>query len=61
MALLISPVVGFVCAGLLLLLAKALIKSPTLFSGTRRQSASSTLDSGLADARLHGGKFRSRF
>ncbi len=31
MALLISPVVGFVCAGLLLLLAKALIKNPTLY------------------------------
>jgi PiT family inorganic phosphate transporter len=31
MALLVSPVVGFVCAGLLLLLAKVLIKKPELY------------------------------
>ena len=31
MALLVSPVVGFVCAGLLLLLFKALIKNPDLY------------------------------
>jgi PiT family inorganic phosphate transporter len=31
-ALLLSPIVGFVCAGLLLLLAKALIKDPKLYT-----------------------------
>ena len=32
MALLLSPLVGFICAGLLLLLAKALIKKPELYT-----------------------------
>jgi PiT family inorganic phosphate transporter len=31
MALLVSPIIGFVCAGLLLLLARALIKNPSLY------------------------------
>ena len=31
MALIVSPIVGFVCAAVLLLLAKALIKNPTLY------------------------------
>ena len=31
LSLLVSPIVGFVCAGLLLLLAKALIKIPSLY------------------------------
>jgi PiT family inorganic phosphate transporter len=31
LSLLVSPIVGFVCAGLLLLLAKALIKMPSLY------------------------------
>jgi PiT family inorganic phosphate transporter len=35
MSLLVSPVVGFVCAGLLLLLAKALIKKPALYAAPK--------------------------
>jgi PiT family inorganic phosphate transporter len=35
MALLVSPVVGFVCAGLLLLLFKALIKNPDLYKSPK--------------------------
>jgi PiT family inorganic phosphate transporter len=39
MALLISPVVGFVCAGLLLLLCKALIKNPSLYKAPEGKKA----------------------
>jgi len=39
MALLVSPVVGFVCAGLLLLLAKALIKTPELYKDPPKDKA----------------------
>ena len=39
MALLISPVVGFVCAGLLLLLAKALIRNPALYESPKPDTA----------------------
>ena len=38
-SLLLSPVVGFVCAGLLLLLAKALIKNHTLFTAPPKGKA----------------------
>jgi PiT family inorganic phosphate transporter len=36
MALLVSPVVGFVCAALLLLLAKALIRNPALYEAPKK-------------------------
>lgn len=39
MALLISPIIGFVCAGLLLLLAKALIKNPALYKAPEGKTA----------------------
>ncbi len=39
MALLVSPIVGFVCAGLLLLLAKVLIKKPELYADPPRDKA----------------------
>ena len=39
MALLVSPVVGFVCAGLLLLLAKLLIKKPELYQDPPKDQA----------------------
>jgi PiT family inorganic phosphate transporter len=39
MALLVSPVVGFVCAGLLLLLAKVLIKKPELYMDPPKDKA----------------------
>jgi inorganic phosphate transporter, PiT family len=39
MALLVSPVVGFVCAALLLLLAKALIKTPALYAAPKGKDA----------------------
>jgi len=39
MALLVSPVVGFVCAGLLLLLAKVLIKKPELYTDPPKDKA----------------------
>jgi PiT family inorganic phosphate transporter len=38
-SLLISPIVGFVCAGLLLLLSKALIKRPELYSAPEKGAA----------------------
>lgn len=38
MALLISPLVGFTCAALLLLIAKALIKSPALYKAPKGQT-----------------------
>jgi len=39
LALLVSPVVGFVCAALILLLAKALIKNPALFKAPEGKKA----------------------
>jgi PiT family inorganic phosphate transporter len=39
MALLVSPIVGFVCAGLLLLLAKVLIKKPELYTDPPKDKA----------------------
>jgi inorganic phosphate transporter, PiT family len=38
-SLLVSPIVGFVCAGLLLLLSKALIKRPELYSAPDKSAA----------------------
>jgi PiT family inorganic phosphate transporter len=38
MALLISPLVGFICAALLLLIAKALIKNPALYKAPEGQT-----------------------
>jgi len=39
LALLVSPVVGFVCAAVILLLAKALIKNPSLFKAPEGKKA----------------------
>jgi PiT family inorganic phosphate transporter len=41
LALLISPVVGFICAAMLLLLAKALIKRPALYAAPKSKEAPS--------------------
>ena len=47
LSLLISPVIGFVCAALLLLLAKALIKVPELYSAPEKDKPPPPLIRGL--------------
>jgi PiT family inorganic phosphate transporter len=39
LSLIVSPIVGFACAGLLLLLCKALIKNPALYSSPQKDKA----------------------
>jgi len=58
-SLLISPVVGFVCAALLLLLSKALI-SVRSYTGPREGSRAADMDSRPPDADLHGCQLRTR-
>ncbi len=53
-SLLISPILGFVGAALLLLLMKALIKRPELYRPPEGASASADVDPRPADADLHG-------
>ncbi len=60
MALLISPLVGFCCAGLLLLLLKVLIKNPRPLQGSGRQDAPSLVDSYHPDLHLYRRELRPR-
>ena len=60
MSLLISPIVGFVCAALLLLLCKALIKRQDLYRAPDKEKAAAHVDSRPADADLHRRQLRAR-
>ena len=59
-SLLLSPVVGFVGAALLLLLAKKLIPNKQLYEAPKGKRTTSVLDSRAAGADVHGREFRAR-
>ncbi len=58
--LLVSPIVGFVCAALLLVLCKLLIKRPELYAAPDKDKAPPHVDSWIAGAHLHRREFRAR-
>jgi phosphate/sulfate permease len=60
LALLISPVVGFALAAVLLLAAKKLIKRSAAVSAAGRDAAAAAVDPVGADRRVHGGELRAR-
>ena len=59
-SLLISPLVGFACAALLLLLAKWVIPNKALYKAPEGESAPSVLDPLPPDPHLHGRELRAR-
>jgi inorganic phosphate transporter, PiT family len=58
--LLVSPIVGFVCAGLLLLLMKFADPGQAAVPGSRRGRAAAAVDPRAAGADLHGRELRAR-
>ena len=59
-SLIVSPIVGFVCSAILLLLLKFLIRRPELFQPPESKKAPPLVDPWRADADLYGSQFRSR-
>ena len=59
-ALLLSPLVGFVCAALLLLLMKFVVRKPELYQEPKGRRAAAVVDSRPSDPHLHRRFFRSR-
>ena len=60
LALLISPLVGFTVAALLLLRGEAADPRPAIVSSAGRQPAAAAVDPGRADRDVYGGQLRAR-
>ncbi len=59
-SLLLSPMVGFALAGLLLSLMKVVVKNRKLYEAPEGTAAATVLDSRSSGAYLHRREFRSR-
>src|ERR1700676_5596885 len=60
-ALLLSPLVGFVCAALLLLLLKVIVRNPALYAAPEGNKAPPPVDPRPAGPDLHRRQLRARF
>ena len=60
LALFISPVIGFVCAGALLLLLKAFVKQPELYAAPEGEKPPPGWGARATGAHLHGRVVRAR-
>ena len=59
-ALIVSPIIGFIAAALLLLLAKALIKNPALYKSPEGEHTSTIMDSRTTRVDMHRCELRPR-